>query len=190
MSVILDLISSAIIAGLLIVMMITFQYQLRDTAQRALYTATMVDHMDMAATKINQVIALAGVGMPADSAVISTNASRLTFRTYWSYQTNQLTDDVHSIMLKIADSGTQFGKALMITEDGVVLDDAGYIFFIDAISFVYYDVRDEATTLAKDVRAMDVLLTFRRPSPMGAGRDVVSKIQIKCFIMNSYLKGG
>lgn len=189
MNVILDLIGSAMIASLLILMMITFQYQLRDTAERTLFTATMIDHMDAAASKLNSVIALAGIGMPADSAVVSAETSRMVFRTYWNYEDNVLTPAPHSIMIKVVDTGTEYGKALTIVQDGVPLTDLGYIFYIDAISFKYYTKLDVLTTTARSVRSAEIFLTFRRDPPRGEGPVLRTKIQIKCFLMNSYMRG-
>lgn len=190
MNIMIDLIGSAMIAGLLILMMITFQYQLRDTAQRTLYTATMVDHMDLACTKINKVIAMAGVGMPADSAVVVAEPSRLIFRTYWSYPENQLTDNVHSIMLRLASTGTDFGRTLIIAQDGVTIHDADYIFYISDVSFIYYNLAGQVTTTPRQVRSVDARLTFTRAAPLASERNIETRIQIRCFIMNSYLKGG
>lgn len=189
MSIIIDLLGSAVIAGLLILMLITFQTQLRDTAQRALFTANMLDHMDQACTKINQTIALAGVGMEVDSTIVTAESSRLIFRTYWDYQQNKLSDTIHSVLIKVATTGNQWGKNLVIMQDGVNMNDTNHILYISAVGFVYYDKDDIVTTDVRNVRSVEALLTFRQATPSGRGSDVVSLIQIKCFLMNSYLKG-
>jgi len=189
MNVILDLIGSAMIASLLILMMITFQYQLRDTAERTLYAMHMIDHMDQAATKLNNVIALAGIGMPADSAVVTAATDRMVFRSYWDWENNQLTPAPHSLEIKIVDTGTSYGKALTIVQDGVALTDLGYIFWIDEIRFQYYNKLDMATTTARQVRAAEIFLTFRRNSPMGDNPSIRAKVQQKCYLMNTYMRG-
>ena len=189
MNVILDLIGSAMIASLLILMMITFQYQIRDQAQRTLYTATMVEHMDNAATKINAVISLAGIGVPADSACVTATSSRLVFRSYWDWNANALSAVRHSLEIKIVDLGSPYGKALTLVQDGTVLNDLGYIFYIDAISFTYYNKLDQVTTTASTVRSAEIFLTFRRDPPATGGVPLQTKIQLKCYMMNTYMRG-
>lgn len=189
MSVIIDLLGSAVVAGVLILMMITFQTQLRDTAQRALYAANMLDHMDNACTTINQTIAMAGVGMEVDSAFVTTESSRLIFRSYWDCQLNKLTDGIHSVLIKLAPNGTQWGKNMVIMQDGVNLNNTGYIFYISDVNFVYYNKDGAVTTTPREVRSVEARLTFRQSSPTGRGGDVISRILIKCYVMNSYLKG-
>ncbi len=189
MSVMLDFLGSAMIASLLILMMITFQYQLRDQAQRTLYTATMVDHMDKACTKINAVLSLAGIGVPADSACVTATTSRMVMRTYWDYQSDLLSASRHSVEIKIVDLGSPFGKALTIVQDGTPLYDSGYIFYINEISFKYYNKSDLVTTVPSAVRSAEIFLTFRREAPNSGGRALITKIQLKCFLMNTYMRG-
>jgi len=149
----------------------------------------MVEHMDNAATKINAVISLAGIGLPADSACVTATASRLVFRSYWDWNANSLSAARHSLELKIVDLGSPYGKALTLVQDGTVLNDLGYIFYINAISFKYYNKIDQVTTTASTVRAAEVFLTFRRDPPTSGGIPLQTKIQLKCFMMNTYMRG-
>jgi hypothetical protein len=53
MGVILDLIGAFVIGGMLILMVMSLQFQLQEAADRAYYLKDMVDHMDQCATKLN-----------------------------------------------------------------------------------------------------------------------------------------
>lgn len=188
MSLILDLLGSAVVASLLILMMMTFQLQLRDTAQRTLYAASMVEHMDEACRKLNSVVALAGIGMPPDSVVTIASADSMVFRTYWDYQNDVLTATRHTVSIKLVDTDTDYGEILSIVQDGEVLPEP-YIFYIEDIQMVYYTKLDQVTTTARDARAVQMLLTFRRDTPAPNVQQLRSRIQIKCFLMNSYMRG-
>ncbi|HOH47192.1 MAG TPA: hypothetical protein PLX59_05075, partial [Candidatus Cloacimonadota bacterium] len=125
-----------------------------------------------------------------DFAVVTAESSRLIFRTYWSYPENQLTDDIHSVMLRLSSSNTDFGRTLIIAQDGVLIHDADYIFYISDVSFIYYNLAGQVTTTPRNVRSVDARLTFSRAAPTSGGRALETRIQIRCYIMNSYLKGG
>ncbi|MCB5256559.1 MAG: hypothetical protein LHW63_03505, partial [Candidatus Cloacimonetes bacterium] len=77
MSVLLDVIGSVLIGGMLLVMIFTFTTQLGETTQRAIYTSTMIDYMDQAGTKINALVALAGIGIDEDEVVVTADSTRL-----------------------------------------------------------------------------------------------------------------
>ncbi|MCK9309067.1 MAG: hypothetical protein M0P99_02205 [Candidatus Cloacimonetes bacterium] len=189
MSVLLDVLGSVIIGAMLLMMMTTFQIQLQESSQRILYVATMVDNMDMAATKINKTFALAGIGMPVDSVCVIAETNRVAFKTFWDCNSDTLSTTRHTIEIKIADTANNYGKALIISQDGTPMTNAGYIFYIEAISFIYYNKSDVVTNSAGTVRSADVLLTFRRDSNGAGNRPLRTNIQVKCYFMNSYLQG-
>lgn len=188
MNILIDLLGSAMVGALLIMMMITFQLQLRENAERTLYASAMVEHMDEACRKLNSVVALAGIGMPADSAVTLAATNRMVFRTYWDYAQDVLTAAPHSVEIKLVDSGTEYGQVLTIVQDGNILP-APYIFYIENVSFKYYTKQDQITTTARFVRSAEMLLTFRKDTPAPSNRPLRSMVQIKCFLMNSYMRG-
>jgi len=191
MGTLLDVIGSVVIGGALLMMLFTFTAQLQETSQRSLYTATMVDHMDQAAIKINNLFSLAGIGLSADSTCIVADSNKVTFRTYWDYNNNVLTDSPHSIQLKL-DTVTHpiLGTAIIITQDGTQLTDLGYILYIEYLKFNYYNKWGQVTTNPSAVRSVDVLLTFRRDAPSLVNRPLRTNIQLRCFFMNSYLRMG
>ncbi len=189
MSVLLDVIGSVIIGGTLILMMMTFQLQLQETSQRVLYASSMIEHMDAAASKLNKVFSLAGIGIPVDSICVTAQSSRVVLKTFWDCNSDTLSGARHNIEIKLATTNTQYGRALEITQDGTALEDLGYIMYVESVSFVYYDRNGSVTTTSANVRSADVLLTFRRDSSWRPDRPLRTTIQIKCFLMNSYLQG-
>jgi len=190
MSVILDVLGSIIIGAMLVLMMMTFQLQMQEAAGRLYYISSMIEHMDTAANKLNKTIALAGIGIPADSLCVVAEASRLVFRTYWDCNSDTLSNVRHIIEIKIADSGNEYGRTLQISQDGSPLEDLGYILYIENVVFNYFDKNDAATTSIGAARAAEILLTFRRDSSWHPERPLRSNLQVKCFFMNSYLQGG
>lgn len=190
MGAILDVLGSVIIGAMLVLMMMTFQLQMQETAGRLHYMGSMIEHMDSAANKLNQTIALAGIGIPSDSLCVVANTSRLVFRTYWDCNSDTLSNTRHLIEIKLADANSGYGRSLQITQDGNPLEELGYIFYIENIVFKYYDKNDTATTAPGAARSAEMLLTFRRDSPWRPDRPLRSNLQVKCFFMNSYLQGG
>ncbi|MEF3694810.1 MAG: hypothetical protein V3576_05620 [Candidatus Cloacimonadota bacterium] len=188
MSVILDLLGSAMIGALLILMMMTFQLRLRENAERSLYASAMVEHMDEACRKLNSVIALAGIGIAPTSVVTTAATNRMVFITYWDYKLDVLTASSHTVEISLEDSGTDYGDILTITQDGEVLP-APYIFYIEDITFKYYTKLDQLTTTASAVRSAEMLLTFRKDAPRTQAQPLRSMVQIRCYLMNSYMRG-
>jgi hypothetical protein len=189
MGVLLDVLGSIVIGAMLIMMMFTFQIQMQESSQRILYVASMVEHMDMAATKVNKTFALAGIGIPSDSVCVTAGTNRVVFKTFWNCDSDTLSATRNTIEMRIADVANPYGKALIITQNGTPLTDNGYIFYIEAMSIRYYDKNDAVTTTPGLVRSADFLLTFRRDSPWNPNSPLRTNIQVKCFFMNSYLKG-
>ncbi|MDZ4122110.1 MAG: hypothetical protein U1C33_06785 [Candidatus Cloacimonadaceae bacterium] len=189
MGALLDVLGALLIGTMLLLMMITFQFQLQDTAQRALYTASMVDHMDNAAVKLNGVIALAGIGYPPTSTVVTAAANRLVFNTYWNYDLNMITPMPVTIEIALSSTETGVGKALTIRQNGELLNDLGYILWVESLAFKYYTRLDALTTTASAVRSAEAWLTFKRDSLTQGGPPLRTRLQVKCFFMNAYMRG-
>ncbi|MDP2173538.1 MAG: hypothetical protein Q8M98_00305 [Candidatus Cloacimonadaceae bacterium] len=189
MSFFIDIIGSFIIGGMLLMMMITFQYQMQESADRAMYMKEMVDHMDQAAVKLNSVIALAGIGYPVTESVIHATADSLVFRTYWNYQTDQLALIPVTLSIKLSPVPSPYGYAAVIRQDGVPLNDFGYLFWIDGLTLRYFDRNDIATTTAANVRSAEVRLFFFRTAPRHGSKVIRNRLQVKCFFMNAYMRG-
>lgn len=189
MSFILDIIGSVIIGGMLILMMITFQYQMQEAADRAMFMKDMIDHMDVAATKLNSVIALAGVGFAPNVAVVHATADSLVFQTYWDYQNDQLGLTPCTLSLKLANVPSPYGKALTIRQNGIPLNDLGYIFWVDGLKFKYYTKTDALTTDKTLVRSAEMWLSFFRNPPIMGSEVLRTRLQVKCFFMNAYMRG-
>ncbi|MDZ4182330.1 MAG: hypothetical protein U1B83_05575 [Candidatus Cloacimonadaceae bacterium] len=189
MSIIIDIIGSFIIGSMLLLMMITFQYQMQESADRAMYIKEMIDHMDQAAVKLNSVIALAGVGFMPANTVIHATADSLVFWTYWNYQLDELGMVPYTISVKRSPMPSPYGYAAVIRQDGVPLNDLGYLFWIDGISFRYFDRNDALTTTAANVRSAEVRLSFFRNAPRQGSKVIRNRLQVKCFFMNAYMRG-
>ena len=190
MSVMLDVIGSVIIGAILIVMIMTFQLQLQETAGRIYYTSSMIDHMDNAARNVNHIFSMAGVGVPSDSICVAANSSSITFRTYWDCAGDSLSNVKHLIDLSLADYGHDSGSVLEIRQDGNLIMPLGNILYIESMHLNYYDQNGAATSNLKDIMCAEVLLTFRRDSPWRPAQPLRSNIQLKCYFMNAYLQKG
>ncbi|MDD3097983.1 MAG: hypothetical protein PHU99_09715 [Candidatus Cloacimonetes bacterium] len=144
--------------------------------------------MDTAASKLNHIMAMAGIGVPVDSVCVIADESRLVFRTFWNCESDTLSEDRHLIDIKLGDS-TQHGSILEINQDGTLIEPLGYILYIEDVAFNYYDKNDNQTTTPANVMSAEILLTFRRDSPWRQDQPLRTNIQLKCFFMNSYLQG-
>lgn len=189
MNVILDVLGAVIIGSMLLLMMITFQYQMQESADRALYMKDMIDNMDTAATKLNAVIALAGIGFDPDNTVLYAAPDSLVFQTYWDYQNDQLGFAPSTLSIKLATMPSPYGKALTIRQDGVPLNNLGYIFWVDGLKFKYFDKVGTLTTNASKVRSTEAWLSFFRSPPRADGSVLRNRLQVKCFFMNAYMRG-
>ncbi len=190
MGALLDVLGALLIGTMLMMMMVSFQYQLQDTAQTATYAANMLDHMDVAAKSINGVIALAGIGMEPVNVVVNANTDSFKFKSYWNYVTNQLINSPVTISIGLETATSGDGKVLVIRQDDTILDPLGYILWVDELSFIYYDINDQITTTAANVRAAEAWLTFKRDAIRPGAEPLRTKLQVKCFLMNAYMRGG
>ena len=189
MNVLIDLLGASIIASMLVLMMITFHFQMYEATDRTLFTMNMIDHMDMCATKFNSVIALAGIGFDPDDAVIHATPDSLVFNTYWNFQTDQIQAYPVTLTIRLASVPNPYGTAVVILQDGVPLDDLGHLFWINQLKFRYYNKNDVLTTDATKVRSAEVRINFFRQAPRLDGKPIIAKLQFKCFFMNAYLRG-
>ncbi len=189
MNVIIDLIGASIIASMLVLMMMTFQFQMYEATDRTLFTMNMIDHMDMCAAKFNNVIALSGIGFDPDEAVIHATPDSLVFNTYWNFQTDQIQTYPVTLTIRLASVPNPYGTAVVILQDGVPLDDLGYLFWINQLKFRYYTKNDVLTTTASQVRSAEVRINFFRQAPRMGGKPIVAKLQFKCYFMNAYMRG-
>ncbi len=213
MSVLLDIIGSVIIGGMLLLMIFTFTTQLTETAQRAIYTATMIDYMDQAGTKINALIALAGIGIPVEDVVVYANSDSLVFRTKWSYDQDVLTEDIHTIHLKVEPGTNDLGNVITIKQDNNLISNPayisyidtyvdatkvryyGYILYVDSLKFKYFDAMDTEIvnpniTTRKSIISTGIELGFKRDAVGLVNRPLRTSLYIRCFFMNSYLRIG
>lgn len=190
MGVLLDVLGSVIIGGTLLLMIMSFNLQMQETASRIYYTSSMIEHMEEVAENINHVFSMAGIGYDKDSTVcILANQNRITFRTYWNYETDALDEVPHSIALKLDDSNTQVGRVLDVIQDGTKYP-LGHILFIEDMKLRYFNKNDAATSVLKDIMSAELILTFRRDSPWRPDRPLRSNIRLKCYLMNRYLQEG
>jgi hypothetical protein len=81
MNLIIDILGALVIGSMLMLMMITFQYQLKDTADAAIFMTGMIDHMQKSTTKLNELISFAGIGMTPTTTITTAGTTRLAFRT-------------------------------------------------------------------------------------------------------------
>jgi hypothetical protein len=201
MSVILDALGAIIIGGLVLIMLVTFTTQIRETAERQMYAVSMATHMERASTRINHLIGLAGLGIEdPKEAVVRADSDVFVFRSYWDFQNDVMgptSGPPNVLSISLHDSNGAQGKAIEIRQgtdanidDDPVLENLGYIFWVDDLNFVYYDIDNAKTTDIATVRAADVRLTFRREGPLAGTRPLTNKLQMKCFLMNTYLQEG
>lgn len=189
MNVLLDLLGALIVGTTLLLMMMTFQFQLSDTANRAIFASQMIDHEMEVCSKINSVFAMAGVGMKPDSTVVANDLNRITFRTYWNYNSNSIAATPSSFEMKLATTATGVGKTLIMKQNGETITDAANIFYLEDLAFVYYDKYDVVTADKKLVRSVDVKITLRRDPPRMGGIILRTRVQLRCYFMNCYMRG-
>lgn len=194
MNIIFDLIGAAIIGSMLVLMMITFQFSLYDTSDRMLYTMSMTEHMEMAATFLNNTIALAGMGVDPDVAVLYASEDSLVFKTYWDFTTEQPDESVNTISLKLAAAPSPYGTQILVAQNNVALDAMGHIFWVDNLIFRYYDIDDNLVynpqDNTEDIRSTELRMSFFRDPPRVGGTNLGTKLQFKCYFMNAYMQEG
>jgi hypothetical protein len=195
MTVIIDVLGALMIATLLLLMMITFQMQLRETADRTIFAAQMMTHELRACRELNNLIALAGVNIPYDSvAVILADSTKMAFRTYWDYQNNVMTSTANTISLTLDTLATDVGKELSILQSASPVYDLGSIFWLEHLNFNYFDI--DGGTLGqivtgdtrKQIYSVDINMTFKRDPPLIQTIPLRVRIQLRCYLMNRYLR--
>ena len=178
-----------VIGSMLILMMFSFQYQLTDTTNSAIYMAGMIEQVQTAYTKLHELIALAGIDVAAASTVTTAGTDSMVFVTKWDYVNDQIDSSEHIITIVLSDVATPLGKALVVRQDNVSLDSLGYIFWVDDLNFVYYNMEDQITTNPTRVYSAEIRLTFRHSAPTMGNTDLQTRLQMRCYLMNSYLEG-
>ena len=195
MSILLDLLGALMIASLLMLMMISFQFQLQDIANRTMFSAQMMVHEQEACEDLNRLVALVGIGVAPDSTVSTATATSATFRTRWSYVTNQMLLSPTTLQLTL-EAATASGRRLRIVQGPTVVNDLANILWIEDLAFVYYDkagalvaLPTTATTI-KTIRSMDVNMTFMRRSPRANKTPLRTRVSLRIYFMNCFLQGG
>lgn len=195
MGAILDVLGALMIGTMLLLMMISFQMQLRETADRTVYASYMMTHEQTACRELNGLIALAGVNMPIDSvAVILATPTKMAFRTFWDYQNNVMTDVANTISFTLHASTTDVGRELAILQSASPVYDLGAILWLEDLQFYYYDINNTllGQTVTGDTRkniySVDVGMTFKRDAPNSNTTPLRTKVQLRCYMMNRYLR--
>ncbi len=195
MTVIIDLLGALMVATLLMLMVITFQLQFRDTADRTIFAAQMMSHEQRACKELNNIIALVGVNYPIDSlVVIQADSTRLQFRTFWDYQGNMMTNTANTLSLTLSNSTTDVGRELDILQSASPVYDLGSILWLEELRFRYYDINDSlmgSVVTGSDlgrIYFIDVNMTFKRDPPDITTTPLRVKVQQRCYLMNRYLR--
>jgi len=195
MTVLIDLLGALMIATLLMLMMITFQFQFRDTADRTIFAAQMMTHEQRACKELNNIIALVGVGYTKNSIVVQTaDPTHLVFLTYWDYKNNVKTNVANSIDLSLDTLETDVGQTLNILQSASPVYDLGSILWLKDLSFTYYDTTGVALgnnvtgDARRNIYSIDVNMTFERKAPMINKAALQTKVQLRCYMMNRYLR--
>jgi hypothetical protein len=194
MGLLMDLLGALMIATLLMLMMISFQFQLRDTANRTMYTSQMLVHEQSACSELNKLVGLVGIGVAPDSTVAAASASSVTFLTRWSYITNAMLLAPVTLQLTL-ETATGSGKMIRIVQGGTVTYELGRILWVEDLSFKYYDnAGTEVTTLnaanIQTIRSVDINITFMRNAPKVNTTPLRTKVQLRIYFMNCYLQEG
>jgi hypothetical protein len=195
MNVLIDLLGALMIATLLLLMMITFQMQLRDTADRTIFAAQMMKHEQNVCKELNNIIALVGVGYSKNDIVVTTATStHLAFHTFWDYKNNVKTSVANTIDLSLDTLQTDVGKSLNILQSASPVYDLGSILWLDDLSFVYYDTlgvslgSNVTGDTRRNIYSMDIKMTLKRNAPMANATALRTKVQLRCYMMNRYLR--
>lgn len=195
MTVLIDLLGALMIATLLMLMMITFQFQFRDTADRTVFAAQMMTHEQRACRELNNIIALVGVNLPIDSvAVTVADSNRLEFRTFWDYKNNVMTNVANTLSLTLSNSTTDVGRELSILQSASPVYDLGSILWLEDLSFRYFNINDSLMgkvvtgDARKNIYSIDVNMTFKRDPPSINTTPLRVKVQQRCYMMNRYLR--
>ncbi|MFO8145099.1 MAG: hypothetical protein R6T89_05170 [Candidatus Syntrophosphaera sp.] len=208
MPVLMDVLGAIVIGGIVLILLITFNFQITESAERQMYERFMTEHIEEATKQLNYVVGMAGIGIEDPTLAVHTADEDLfVFKSMWDhlhYQLGDVSTDPFPqyVSIKVYDSenalspvSEQFGKVLEIRNDQFATDPAsqslieplGFIFWVDDLRFRYYDINDAQTSTPADVRAVELLLSFRRDPPRLGGRDLTNRVQMKCYLMNPYM---
>lgn len=194
MNILIDLLGALMVATLLLLMMITFQLQLRDTADRTIFAAQMMTHVQRACQELNGLIAMAGVQIPLDEVAVTVAApAEMQFDTHWDYYNNQYVPELKTVKLALNPSPTAVGYELDITQ-GTPIEELANILWIEDLSYFYYDIEDNplgSEVLGSDrtkIYSVDVNMTFKRDAPTINTTPLRTRIQLRCYLMNRYLQ--
>ncbi|MDD4224473.1 MAG: hypothetical protein PHD87_07820 [Candidatus Cloacimonetes bacterium] len=212
MSVLLDILGAIMIGGLVLLMLITFNYQITETAERQMYQRFMTEHVEESTKQLNYVVGMAGLGIDDPSqAILIAQDSLFMFSTLWDHEQYQLGDIgslfPQNVSIALYDEGSAlssvsegFGSVVEIRTSNpditdpaaqTLLEPYGFIFWVDELQFRYYDKSGALLSGTVDpqlVRAVEMLLTFRREAPRLGSPDLSSRLQLKCYLMNTFLQ--
>lgn len=195
MGALLDVLGSIMVGTLLILMMITFQMQLRETAERTIYAASMMSHEQTACKELNGIVALAGVNFPIDSVVVITaTPTSMAFRTFWDYQNNVMTDVANTISFTLKNNTTYVGRELELLQSASPVYDLGGILWLEDLKFYYYGINNNylgqtvTGNTRKDIYSIEIGMTFKRDADMSNAVPLRTKVLLKCYMMNRYLR--
>lgn len=213
MPVLIDVLGAIVIGGIVLILLITFNFQITETAERQMYERYMTEHIEESTKQLNYVVGMAGLGIPdPDTAFVATDEDNFMFKTLWDHEHYQI-GEVGSVFpqnvsLGLYDSGSeQYPNVMQIrssppkiedhstlyynssTDYVEILEPYGFIFWVDDLHFKYYDIDDNETTTPADVRAVELWLTFSREAPRvyEPKRYLTNKVQIKCYLMNTFM---
>lgn len=210
MSILIDLLGALMIATLLLLMMITFQLQLRDTADRTIFAAQMMTHVQTSCKELNSLIAMASINIayspsntndPAKLAVTNAKKDRLEFQTWWDFSDSIMTAQANTVTIEIGPS-SPVGKQLNITQAANPIYEFRPILWIDDIQFKYFNINGDSLTYASLIGAQDIqnknaitsietMLTFKRIPPRVTDvKPLTVRVQMRCYLMNRHLKIG
>jgi len=218
MPVLIDVLGAVAIGGLVLIMLITFNYQITETAERQMYERFMTEHIEEATKQLNYVMGMSGLGIDnPDNMCVVASDNLFMFKTLWDhvhYQIGQVGSMFpQNVSIALYDNeSAQYPKVVEIRSsppaiinhstlyynsaiDHVkVLEPFGFIFWVDDLEFRYYDIDDNLLTGTVDtqvdktkVRAVELLLTFRRDPPRLGGTDLTNRVQLKCYLMNTFM---
>jgi len=176
-------------------MMITFQFQIQDTAHRMIHSVDLLDSGQEAMDELGKIISMAGIGVDPDSVVVTATDSTFAFRTRWNYGTGLLMVTSNVLQISLGDS-TAVGRPIVITQGGATFNTLARILWIEELAFEFYRLDDSmvsfptTATSRGDIRFLDMMMTLRKPPPRLGAQPLRTRIASRLYLMNSYLQGG
>ena len=193
MGALLDILGAIIIGGMLLMVLITFNFQLVQTANRNVYAAEMTDRMEAASVRLNYLMGLVGVGMgTADKAVVGMDENKFVFNSCWNFADDSIGTTAYEYTLFYdAEANQNMGGAIVLRQgNNIVIEDMGYILWVDDLKLKYYDMEDDETSTASEVRSVELWISFSRAAPQMDGKTLNNRLQLRCYMMNAYLQEG